>query len=250
MFLAEGRPASAKEDTMTRPGNLISCVAFAFGAALLGCGSSTPSGGGGSGGGGSGGSGGSGGGGGGGASGALDVVPASGAIPGWTIDPSNSDTAGKVAATATTEPKTEALIDGAAADFFQAPNTPTLFAWQEYVSTTVTGAPDGARVKFYVLEMPSADQAASLYSSLRSASLYSRKTGTPEDWAQPSSPLVGTDSRIQDTGDHWWINFYKGKFYVEVSMSPSAGPAPEFLPGNADTKAAAFAFATAVAGKI
>ena len=178
------------------------------------------------------------------------MVPASGAISGWTIDPANSVTAGKAAATATTELATEALIDGAAADFFLAPNTPTLFAWQNYVSTTVADAPAGAKVTFYVLEMPSAAQAASLYTALRSAALYSRKTGTPEDWAQPSSPLVGTDSRIQDTGDHWWINFHKGKFYVEVSLSPSAGPAPDFTPGNTATKAAAFAFATTVAGKI
>jgi hypothetical protein len=230
MFLAKGRPASAKEDSMTRPGTLISCVAFVFGAALLGCGSSTPSGGG--------------------ASNALGVVPASDEISGWTIDPDNSLTAGKPAATASTEAATEALIDGAAADYFAAPNIPTQFAWQNYVNTTVTDAPEGATVTFYVLEMSSAAQAASLYTALLDAALYTRKKGTPEDWAQPSSPLVGTDSRIQDTGDHWWINFHKGKFYVEVSLSPSAGPAPDYAPGNQNTKAAAFAFATAVAGKI
>ena len=213
---------------MTRLGSLILCAAFGLGAALSGCG---------------GGSSGS-------DPGALDVIPASNTISGWTVDPANSVTAGKVAATATTQKGTEDLIDGASADFFAVPYTPTLFAWQNYVSTTVTGAPNGANVTLYVIEMPSADQASGLYASLRSASLYTRKVGTPEDWAEPSSPRVGTDSRIQDTGDTWWINFYKGKLYVEVNLGPSAGPAPDFTPGNTDTKAAAFAFATAIAGKI
>jgi hypothetical protein len=229
MFLADRRPASAKENTMTRLGSQIACVALVFGAALWGCGSNTTSGG---------------------ASSALDVVPASGAISGWTIDPANSRTAGKAAATATTEIDTEDLIDGAAADFFAAPNTPKQFAWQNYVSTTVTDAPSGASVTLYVLQLPSAAEAKTLYSSLLSASLYSRKVGTPDDWKDPTSPLVGTDSRIQDTGDHWWINFYKGNYYVEVSLSPSAGPAPDFTPGDAATKTAAFSFATSIAGKI
>ncbi len=212
---------------MTRLCSLVLCATFGLGAALAGCGGGSS-----------------------GSVGALDIVPKNNTISGWTVDPANSVTSGKVAATATTQKGTEDLIDGASADFFAVPYTPTLFAWQNYVSTSVTGAPNGATVTLYVIEMPSADQASGLYASLRSASLYTRKAGTPEDWTQPSSPMVGTDSRIQDTGDHWWINFYKGKFYVEVSLAPSAGPAPDFTPGNTDTKAAAFAFAAAIAGKI
>ncbi len=234
---------------MTRLGSLISCAVFALGAALTGCG----------GGGSSGGTGGSisgtGGSGGGGAGGqnadsgsapsVLDLIPQDGAIAGWTVDPSNSKTAGKVAATATTEIDTEALIDGAAADFFAAPYTPTIFAWQNYVNANVTDAPDGAFVTLYILQMPTAQQASGLYTSLLGASLYVGKT-----WTEPSSTLVGTDSRIADTGDHWWINFYKGNYYVEVSLGPSAGPAPDFTPGDEATKAAAFAFATAVAAQL
>lgn len=215
---------------MTRLGSQIACVALGFGAALWGCGSNTTSGDG--------------------ASSALEVVPASGAISGWTINPASTATAGKAAATATTEVDTEALIDGAAADFFAAPSTPKQFAWQEFVSSTVTDAPDGAKVTLYVLQMPSADQAKSLYTSLLKASLYSRKVGTTDDWKEPSSPLVGTDSRLQDTGDHWWINFYKGNFYVEVSLSPSAGPAPDFTPGDTATRDAAFSFAAEIAKKL
>ena len=234
---------------MTRLGSLIFCTTLGLSAALLGCSSSSS-------GGGSGGSiaGGTGGGGAGGsssgASSALDVVVQSSKIPGWTVDPNNSVTANQVAATATTEKGTEDLVDGAAADFFAPPYTPTLFAWQNYVNPSVTNAPNGATVTLYVFQMPSADQASGLYASLLSASLYKRKVGTPDDWVDPTSPLVGTDSRIQDTGDHWWINFYKGNYYVEVSLGPSAGPAPDFTPGNAATKAAAFAFAQAVAGTI
>jgi hypothetical protein len=180
---------------------------------------------------------------------ALDLVPLDSAVSGWTVDPDNSKTAGKVAATATTEVDTEALIDGAAADFFADPYTPTTFAWQNYVSSTVTDAPSGATVVLYVLEMPSADQASGLYASLRSASLYTRKTGTPDDW-QDATPPVGTGSRIQNTGDTWWINFYQSNFYVEVNLTPSQGPPPDYEPGNANTKAEAFRFAQAIASRI
>jgi hypothetical protein len=215
---------------MTRVGSLISCAVL--GAAFLGCGSNASSGNSG------------------GPANTLDVVPKDSEIAGWKIDTSNSKTAGKAAATATTQLDTEDLIDGASADFFAAPYTPNMFAWQNYVNASVTDAPSGATMTLYVIQMPTAAQASGLYAALRGASLYTRKVGTPEDWTQPSSPLVGTDSRIQDTGDHWWINFHKGNYYVEVSLGPSAGPAPDYTIGDTATKAAAFAFATAVAAKI
>jgi len=221
---------------MIRLGSLILCAAFGFGAALSGCGSSSK---------------------GSGTSSALDLVPKSNEIAGWNYNPNNSDSANGPA-TATTEPATEALIDGAAADFFAAPSTPVLFAWQTYLNTTVstantaTGAPDtnpefvnGATLDLKILQMPSTAQAAGLYASLRAASLYAGKT-----WAEPTSPKIGTDSRLADTGDHWWINFYQGDFYVEVSMGPSYSPPPDFTPGNTVTRDLAFAFAAAVAGKI
>ena len=180
----------------------------------------------------------------------LDVVPRANDVSGWSVDPNNSTTASVVAQTATTELAVEGLIDGAAADFFADPYTPTNFAWQNYANSTIADAPNGARVTLYIIQLPSAEQASGLYASLRSASLYNRKAGTPEDWQDPTSPLVGSGSRIQDTGDTWWINFHKGSFYVEVNLFPSAGPAPDFTPGNANTKAAAFAFAQAVAAKL
>ena len=221
---------------MTRLGYLIQCAAFGLGVALLGCGSNTP-------------------GGGGGATSAVQLVPASDAISGWKFNTRNSKTANG-AATATTEPDTEALIDGAAAEFFADPYKPALFAWETYVNATIGTAdttnpawdqqfPDGAAVDLKILQLPSAAQAAGLYASLPATPLYVGKT-----WMDPSSPKVGTGSRVADTGDHWWINFYQGDFYVEVSMGPSYNPPPDYNPGNTATQTAAFAFAAAVAGKI
>jgi len=124
---------------------------------------------------------------------------------------------------------------------------PLTFAWQNYVSTTVTDAPapSFATVSLYVLQMATAEQASGLYTSLLTNPLYSGTT-----WIEPSSPLIGDDSRIADTGDHWWINFYKGNFYVEVSLSPSYGPAPNYTPEDANTRAAAMTFSQAVASKM
>ena len=73
---------------MTRLGYLIQCAAFGLSAALLGCGSNTPSGGGG-------------------ATSALQLVPASNAVAGWKLNASNSKTANG-AATATTEREADA----------------------------------------------------------------------------------------------------------------------------------------------
>ena len=217
---------------MTRVGSLISCAVL--GAALLGCGSNASTGG---------------------ATGALDLVPKDNAVPGWKIDNSNAKLVNGTA-TATTQADTESLIDGASAEFFAAPNTPVLFVWQDYLNTTIstadtsTGAPNqffpkGATLTLYVIQMPNASQASGLYTSLVKGNLYSGKT-----WTDPSDPKVGDGSRIADTGDHWWINFYKGNYYVEVSLGPSYSPPPDYTPGNTANRAAAFTFATAVAGKI
>jgi hypothetical protein len=174
----------------------------------------------------------------------LDLFPRNNSVAGWTVDPDYPVTAALIAVTATTETAAENLIDGAAADFFAAPNTPVIFAWQNYVNKTLPGAPppEGAKLSLFILQMAGTQQAAGLYDSLRSATLYARSP-----WVDPSAPLVGTRSRIADTGDRWWINFYKGNYYVEVSLSPSYGPAPDYAPGNANTKAAAIQFAQAVA---
>jgi hypothetical protein len=177
----------------------------------------------------------------------LDLIPRDHAVAGWTIDPANPITYGRVAAVATTEAETENLIDGAAADFFTGSFTPVTFVWQDYVNRTVVDAPapSYAAVSLYILQMHSAAQASGLYGYLATTPLYQGRT-----WTEPTSPLVGTESRIADTGDHWWINFYKGDYYVEVSLSPSYGPAPSYAIGDINTKVAAMTFAQAVANKI
>ena len=213
---------------MIRLGSLIFSATLAIGAALAGCS----------------------GGNGGGQKNILDLVPRDNTVSGWTVDPNNPTTASVVAKTATTELDVEALIDGAAADFFADPYTPTNFAWQNYVNATLPDAPNGATLPLYIIELPSAEQAAGLYASLRSVSLYTRKVGTPDDWQDPSTPLVGTGSRIQNTGDTWWINFHKANFYVEVNLNPSQGPPPDYTPGNENTKQEAFKFAKFVADRI
>jgi hypothetical protein len=143
----------------------------------------------------------------------------------------------------------EALVDGAAADFFTPPYEPKEFAWQNYVNSTLPAAPEDAYLSLYVLRMPSAEQARGLYAALLQGALYTRRLGTPDDW-QPTSPPVGTESRVQDTGSDWWINFHQDVFYVEVRLDPSCGPAPDYTPGNAATKAEALRFAQSVASAI
>jgi hypothetical protein len=96
----------------------------------------------------------------------------------------------------------------------------------------------------YIWAMPSADQASGLYTALLKESEYSG------DWEQPTSPPLGTESRIRDTNTAWWVNFHQDVFYVEVFLSPSYGPAPDYTPGNADLKAEALGFAKAIASKI
>jgi hypothetical protein len=217
---------------MTRPGFRFFCVMVGSAALLVGCGSNTPSGG---------------------AGGTIqDLIPGNNTITGWTIDPGNSKTAGQVAAFGTAEQTVENLIDGAAADFFAPPATPTNFAWQNYVNVTLPDAPvdpaqtpQGATLKLYVLQMPSEAQAAGLYTSLLSANLYVGNT-----WTDPTTPAVGTKSRVTNSGTDWWINFYKGVYYVEVRMTPSFGPAPNYTPNDASLETVAFTFATAITSKI
>ena len=210
---------------MTRSGSLIFCATL--GAGLLACG----------------------GGGGTSAKDPIDLVPLDNTVSGWTVDPDNPKTAGQVAATGAGETGTEALIDGGAENYFQEPNIPTTFVWQNYVSSTLAAAPDGAKVKLYIFELPSAAQAEGIYTAILQRPSHAARAGMPGDW-EPTTPTVGTESRIQDTATQWWVNFHHGAFYVEVLLDPSYGPPPDYALGNAETKQEAVRFAQAVAARI
>jgi hypothetical protein len=179
----------------------------------------------------------------------LELVPMDNTVPNWTVDQAHNKTPGSRAMTATTLEGTLALIDGGAEPFFMAPFTPKMFIWQNYQNATLPKAPAGAYVVLRILDMPSADQASGLYTALLTQGDYARKAGTPDDW-QPTSPRIGTESRIQDTATQWWINFHQGEFYVEVILDPSSGPAPDYTPSDPDLKQAAITFAQAIASKI
>jgi len=180
----------------------------------------------------------------------LDLVPITNTVSGWTVDESVTKTAGARAQTATNEQEAGNLIDGGAAPFYKAPYTPKLFLWQEYINTTLSAAPTGANVVLYILEMPSAAQASGLYTALLQASDYNRLSGTADDWQDPTTPPLGADSRIENNVTTWWINFHQDVFYVEVQLSPSFGPPPDYTPGDVDLKAETMRFAQAIASKI
>jgi hypothetical protein len=180
---------------------------------------------------------------------AFDVAPVDNTVPGWTIDRPNNKNADGSPMSGATKQGAEGLIDGAASPFYLDPYAPKLFLWQVYVNNDAPAAPDGAYVSLYILEMPSAEQASGLYASLLQNSEYERKVGTPDDW-KPTSPLMGTNSRIQDTASRWWINFHKDVFYVEVSLYPSTGSAPDYTPSEPSLKQEALRFAQGVADRI
>jgi hypothetical protein len=229
---------------MTRLGSLVFCAVSVMGIAFHGCGGDSSGGGtGGSGvggtvsGGGALGTGGAGSGLGG--TGVVEaIIPRDNTVTGWVVDPSEPKVAGKVAAIATTQTAAVDYIDGGADPFYSASFTPSVFAWQNYMNSTVN-PPDGYTVKLYVLQLPSVAQATALYDSLIDGthSLYSTNT-----WAD-TSPVIGDRARITNSGTDWWINFRKGVYYSEVRLTYAE---KTDLVGQQQT----VSFATAVAAKM
>jgi hypothetical protein len=175
----------------------------------------------------------------------ADLAPSDNAVTGWRVDTAANKNGNAEPMTATSMEQAVGLIDGAAAPFYKDPYTPKGFVWQNYVNTSLPAAPppQGAGLILYVWEMPTAEQASGLYAALLQESEYSG------NWQSTSTPL-GAESRIEDTNTAWWINFHKDVFYIEVMLSPSYGPAPDYTIHDPDLEAETLRFAQAVASKI
>jgi hypothetical protein len=179
----------------------------------------------------------------------LELVPLDNDVAGWTVDQDDNKSPGQRAMTATTQTGVAGLIDGGFENYYQEPNIPQMFLWQNYVNATLAAAPEGAAVKLYIFEMPSAAEAKGIYTAILQRPSHSSRTGQPGDW-EPTAPTIGTESRIQDTSSQWWVNFYQDVFYIEVLLDPSFGPPPDYALGNAANKQEAVGFAQKVAAKI
>lgn len=163
------------------------------------------------------------------------LFPRNETVVGWTVDQSdeNSVARNKIAAVATSETQAEVDLQlGSAVAPFYAGYSPTRLALQRYVNPNL-----GGTVVVYVVEMPAADQAAALYASLASDSLYAAST-----WQDPAGVDGAQASRIADTGAVWWVNFYAGVYYGELELHPSGG--------DVTTQAYALDFARAIVSKI
>jgi hypothetical protein len=187
----------------------------------------------------------------------VDLIPVDNTVSGWTIDASsNMDGSAKPMVASTLEEGTS-LIDGGMEPFYADGFSPKKFIWQNYKNGSLPAAPvdswnsQGATLMLFVFQLSSAAQASGLYQNLLKFVQYTRlKTATSSGWEEPTTPLVGAKSRMQDTGADWFVNFQKDEYYVEIRFSPSNGPAPDFTPGNLDLKKEALRFAQAVASRL
>lgn len=187
----------------------------------------------------------------------VDLIPIDNTVSGWTIDPENNMGGSKKPMVASTFDEGTSLIDGGFEPFCADGFSPKLFIWQNYQNSHLPAAPadssnpKGAQVSLYVLRMSSAAQASGLYQNLLKYSMYTmKKTATSSGWEEPTAPLVGAKSRIQDTGSDWFINFQKNEYYVEIRFSPSYGPAPDYKPSDLSLKQEALRFAQALASRL
>lgn len=180
----------------------------------------------------------------------IELVPLDNDLSGWVVDQDHNANPGQRAMVGKTFDEVTDLIDGGSDKYYTTDGafTPKEFLWQNYKNSSLPSVPppDVAIVKLYIFQMPSADQAAGLYG--RTLKDQDHK---PYTWQDPTTPPVGTASRITDTGSQWYFNFYQGVYYVEISLTPSYGPeSTGFAAGNAETKQEAFHFAQAIASKI
>jgi hypothetical protein len=155
----------------------------------------------------------------------LGIIPASGAISGWTVDTAfNASTTNwpsdtSKPAVATNLKDATDIIDGGAGGFFNSAQglAPNVFVWQNYINNTTNPplSPGGYQLALYVMQMPSVAQATTLYTSLLDGT-HSLYNGT---WTDPTTPPVGDASRIINSGTDWWVNFRKGVYYAQVRLT-------------------------------
>jgi hypothetical protein len=146
---------------------------------------------------------------GGGSSASLDsFFPADDEVTGWTSSP-----AGSVPAVANGFNAAEALVDGDADPFNEAPSPFVAFAWQLYVNGDYA-------MDFRIWEMPDAAGCASLWPYLTAeVATYMSKT-----WGAES---IGDGGHSAEGAAYWWINSCADKYFLEARVSLVAGGAPD-----------------------
>jgi hypothetical protein len=162
--------------------------------------------------------------GGGGGSDSLDsFFPADNEVAGWTRSP-----AGSSPQVANGFNAAEALVDGDADPFNEAPSPFVAFAWQLY-------AKGDYAMDFRIWEMPDAAACASLWTHLSTnVATYTSKT-----WGAES---IGDSGHSAETASFWWINSCVDKYFLEARVSMSAGGEPD---ATAHTDGVAFMQAVA-----
>jgi hypothetical protein len=139
-------------------------------------------------------------------------------------------------------------MDGGAMGFYANPDgAPTTAAVQDYVNATLI-APVVYQMQVWVMQMPSATAASGLYAYLPSPAC--TEPFYKVTWEEPTSPMVGTQSRIINPGTQWWINFYKGTYYVELFLASDDGNISTMGSSTTAAKAAVIDFATKLAAKM
>ncbi len=187
----------------------------------------------------------------------VDLTPSDNSVSGWMIDADSNLGGSKKPMTATTMDEGGQLIDGGIAPFYADGFSPKLFIWQNYANAQLADAPvdsnnpKGATLMLWVFRLSSTTEASGLYQNLLKFPEYTvKKTDTSSGWEEPTAPPVGTKSRIQDSGPDWRINFHKNDCYVEIRLTPSYSPAPDFTPSSPSLKNEALRFAQEVAAKL
>jgi hypothetical protein len=164
---------------------------------------------------------------GGGSSASLDsFFPADDEVAGWTRSP-----AGSAPAVANGFNAAEALVDGDADPFNEAPSPFVAFAWQLYAHADYS-------MDFRIWEMPDAAGCTSLYDYLvTEVATYNSKT-----WGDES---IGDEGHSAETAVFWWINSCVDKYFLEARVSLISGDAPDAAAHDAGV-----AFMQAVAATI